>query len=163
MNWTTLLFSFNGRINRGKYWFALLLYMLAWFAFVALCFMWLGSFDADRLFRFAGGAMLIWLVAIVLFIAGTWSGIAVGIKRLHDRDKSGWWLLLFWLGPSVLSSGNLSPNDIGDIGSNAILGLAAFVLMVWGFIELGCLKGTAGPNSYGPDPLGPQTQPVIQS
>ncbi len=100
---------------------------------------------------------------LVLFIAGTWSGIAVGIKRLHDRDKSGWWLLLFWLGPSVLSSGNLSPNGIGDIGSNAILGLAAFVLMVWGFIELGCLKGTAGPNSYGPDPLGPQTQPVIQS
>ena len=160
MDWTTLLFSFKGRINRGKYWFALLLYMLAWIAFVALCFMWLGSIDPDRLLRIAGGAMLIWLIAIVLAIAGAWSGIAVGIKRLHDRDKSGWWLLLFWLGPSALTSGNMS---MGDTGGNFILNLAAFAIMIWGFVELGCLKGTTGPNAYGPDPLQPVVEPVIQN
>ena len=30
------------------------------------------------------------------------SGIAVGIKRLHDRDKGGWWLLLFYVVPGLL-------------------------------------------------------------
>jgi uncharacterized membrane protein YhaH (DUF805 family) len=27
------------------------------------------------------------------------------------------------------------------------------VLGIWGFVELGCLRGTAGPNRFGPDPL----------
>jgi uncharacterized membrane protein YhaH (DUF805 family) len=34
-----------------------------------------------------------------------------------------------------------------------ILALAGFELTVWGFIEIGCLRGTAGSNVYGPDPL----------
>ena len=35
MDWTTLLFSFKGRINRGKYWLAVLIYMAVWTAFIA--------------------------------------------------------------------------------------------------------------------------------
>ncbi len=93
MDWTTLLFSFKGRINRGKYWLAILIYIVAWIAFVAAAVMWLGGFDTDRLFSMVGGALLLWLAAIVLITAGTWSGIATGIKRLHDREKSGWWIL----------------------------------------------------------------------
>jgi len=34
-----------------------------------------------------------------------------------------------------------------------ILALAAFALTIWGFVEIGCLPGTTGSNSYGPDPL----------
>jgi uncharacterized membrane protein YhaH (DUF805 family) len=34
-----------------------------------------------------------------------------------------------------------------------ILALAAFALTIWGFVEIGCLRGTAGTNNYGPDPL----------
>jgi uncharacterized membrane protein YhaH (DUF805 family) len=34
-----------------------------------------------------------------------------------------------------------------------ILALAAFALTIWGFVEIGCLPGTAGTNGYGPDPL----------
>ena len=37
-------------------------------------------------------------VALIAYIPLIVSGLAVGIKRLHDRDKSGWWLLLFYLG-----------------------------------------------------------------
>jgi uncharacterized membrane protein YhaH (DUF805 family) len=33
------------------------------------------------------------------------------------------------------------------------LALAAFALTIWGFVEIGCLRGTDGSNEYGPDPL----------
>jgi uncharacterized membrane protein YhaH (DUF805 family) len=34
-----------------------------------------------------------------------------------------------------------------------VLALAAFALTIWGFVEIGGLRGTAGSNTYGPDPL----------
>ncbi len=51
-------------------------------------------------------------------------GLAVGVRRLHDTNRTGWWLLLVF---AVI---------IGWI-----------VLLVW-FIK----QGDAGPNKYGPDP-----------
>jgi uncharacterized membrane protein YhaH (DUF805 family) len=36
-----------------------------------------------------------------------------------------------------------------------VLGLIAFAIGVWAFVELGCLRGTIGPNRYGSDPLEP--------
>lgn len=53
-------------------------------------------------------------------------GLAVGVRRLHDTNRSGWWILI-----SVLPL-------IGPI-----------VMLV--FTVSG---GTRGPNSYGPDPKG---------
>lgn len=150
MDWSTLLFSFQGRINRGKYWLAALIYIGAWFVFTAAALIWLGGIDFDQLFRFAGGALLIWLVAVVLFVAGTWSAFATGVKRLHDRDKSGWWMLLFWFGPSL---GGGSGSAMGDSSANVLLSLIGAVIAIWAFVELGCLRGTTGPNQYGPDPL----------
>jgi uncharacterized membrane protein YhaH (DUF805 family) len=52
-------------------------------------------------------------------------GLAVSFRRLHDIDRTGWWWLLVF-------------TVIGTI-----------LLIVWF-----CLKGTAGPNRYGSDPLG---------
>ena len=151
MDWTTLLFSFQGRINRGKYWLAALIYMVVWIVFIAFIFMWIGKLDFANLFSVAGAGLLIWLIGFILFIAGTWSGLAVGIKRLHDRDKSGWWILLFWLGPTILGNWQLAAPDLGG---GLILSLAAAAIAIWAFVELGCLRGTPGPNQYGPDPLG---------
>lgn len=157
MDWTTLLFSFQGRINRGKYWLVGLLYIAAWIVFSILAIAWLGGVDPEQLFRFAGGAVLIWLIAIALLVAGTWSGFATGVKRLHDRGKSGWWILLFWLGPS-LGGGSTSAMQDGG-GTSVVLSLIGAAIAIWGFVELGCLRGTRGPNQYGPDPLEPQGTP----
>jgi hypothetical protein len=52
-------------------------------------------------------------------------GIAVGVRRLHDVDRSGWWLLLAFI-PLV----------------------GTIILIVWF-----CTRGTPGPNRFGPDPL----------
>ena len=64
MDWTTLLFSFNGRINRGKYWLAVLIYMAVWTTFIAVILIWLGGLNIDNLLSFAGAALLIWLIGI---------------------------------------------------------------------------------------------------
>jgi hypothetical protein len=50
---------------------------------------------------------------------------AMGVRRLHDTDRSGWW----WL-----------------IGFIPLIGI--IVLIVFG-----CFEGTRGPNRFGPDPL----------
>jgi uncharacterized membrane protein YhaH (DUF805 family) len=156
MDWTTLLFSFKGRINRGKYWLAVLIYMAVWTTFIAVSLVWLGGLNIDNLLSFAGAALLIWLIGLVLLVLETWSGLAVAVKRLHDRNKSGWWVLLFWLGPSILVSWQTAAPDLGG---GFILALAAGALGIWAFVELGCLRGTPGPNRYGPDPLGNPAYP----
>ena len=38
---------------------------------------------------------------------------------------------------------------------SAVLGFAASAIGVWAFVELACLRGTVGPNAYGPDPIEP--------
>jgi uncharacterized membrane protein YhaH (DUF805 family) len=87
---------------------------------------------------------------VILGFFGLWSGLAVAIKRLHDRNKSGWWLLLFWLVPNLL--GSVPMSAAGTVFGTPVA-LASFVIWIWGFVEIGCLKGTTGPNDYGPDPL----------
>ncbi len=150
MDWMWLLFSFRGRINRGKYWLAILIYSVLWVAFTAAVLMWLGGLNTDNLFTLAGAGLAIWLAAAILIVAGTWSGFATGIKRLHDRDKSGWWIVLFWFGPTVLGG---METGMPHIGGGFLLSMIGTAIAVWGFIELCCLRGTIGSNRYGSDPL----------
>jgi uncharacterized membrane protein YhaH (DUF805 family) len=144
MNWGNLLFSYEGRINRAKFWLAVLVYFVA---SIVAAIVGLGISDAV-------GQLLINGVSLVAFV----SGIFVAIKRLHDRDRSGWWLLLFYIAPSVLLAigiiwavAAIVAGSSGGIGWLIIL--AGFAVGIWGFVELGCLRGTIGPNQYGPDPL----------
>ena len=135
MDIVQLLFGFQGRINRAKYWIAVVIYIAA--VLVA------GVIGVGLGF----GAFFL-LIAVVIYIPILISGIAVGIKRLHDRDKSGWWLLVFFLLPAVLSWLATSMSSIGWL-----LSLASLALSIWGLVELGILRGTSGPNQYGADPL----------
>ena len=95
-------------------------------------------------------------VALVIDIFGFWiPSLAVSARRLHDTNKSNWYLLLAAPALAWLLVGILPPImvpsewvDIIDLGCLAVaLGgnVALFVLC--------CLQGTAGPNRYGPAPL----------
>jgi len=150
MDLGTLLFGFNGRINRAKYWLATLIYFVVSVIVVGVEF----GLGEESI----AGPALRTIVDIGIAI----SGIAVGIKRLHDRDKSGLWLLFFYVVPGVLITLAILLGIFGIAGESsanlavaALLGLAAFAIAVWMFVELGCLRGTVGPNRYGPDPLDP--------
>jgi uncharacterized membrane protein HdeD (DUF308 family) len=87
----SLLFSFRGRINRTKYWFVTGVVTLGIFLIV-LSFA-LAELDGVGL---APGFLLIVLLLI--------SGLAAGVKRLHDRDKSGWWLLFYGPGSGIFQA-----------------------------------------------------------
>jgi len=149
MDYKVLLFGYDRRINRAKYWLAWGLWLAASLAVIVTTFL-LGILFGPWV------SVIILCLTLILGLLGIMSWIAVGLKRLHDRDKSGWWLLLFYLGPAVLDAmGQLAG------GGGVIFRLAASAVSIWGLIELGCLPGTAGPNRYGPDPLGDAaTQPA---
>jgi uncharacterized membrane protein YhaH (DUF805 family) len=145
-----LLASYRGRVNRAKYWLAALIYIAVVIVLIAIGFIMFGNSlletggeDAEDVIAglFSKGIGFL-LIALIVYIPMIISGVFVGIKRLHDRDKSGWWLLLFYLVPGLLS------------GHGAILSLIGFALSIWGIVELGFLRGTVGANKYGPDPLG---------
>jgi uncharacterized membrane protein YhaH (DUF805 family) len=133
----SLLFSFRGRINRTKYWFVTGVVTLGIFLIV-LSFA-LAELDGVGL---APGFLLIVLLLI--------SGLAAGVKRLHDRDKSGWWLLFYGAGSGIFQA-------IGDALGGQGFALAWYLLstLLWigMIIDLGILRGTPGPNRYGADPL----------
>jgi uncharacterized membrane protein YhaH (DUF805 family) len=120
MDLGNLLFSFQGRINRAKYWLA---QCIAWIIATVVGLVLATVLSSSQI---AVGVALLTELSVVLI-----SSIAIGVKRTHDRDKSGWWLLIFYLIP------------------------------FWMIVELGFLRGTAGPNQYGPDPLdGAAAQPA---
>ena len=155
MGWRNFLFSFRGRFNRAKYWQFVLCYIGAAFAFVAIVF------AAET----AGGevaAAALLISAIVFTIPTTIATIAVAVKRLHDRNKTGWWLLLFFLLPAFLSgvAEGISPSAEELSASGLVIMLVALVIGIWGFLEIAVLRGTRGPNAFGPDPLQFSSEPV---
>lgn len=152
---STLLFSFQGRINRQPFWLANLAVIALTFVIFSTLFMVFELDLEDGAGVLIGGSL--WL--LVLYVPLLWIGLAVATKRLHDRSKSAWWLLLFYALPGVLDSAG---DQVGGLGT--VLSLASLAISVWAMIELGFLRGTPGPNAYGPDPLGGADagEPVVQ-
>jgi uncharacterized membrane protein YhaH (DUF805 family) len=78
--------------------------------------------------------------------------LALTVRRLHDRNKSGWWLLLFWGGPGILVE--LERGVRRESLLDVLLTVAAGIPFIWGLVEISILPGTIGSNSYGEDPRG---------
>jgi uncharacterized membrane protein YhaH (DUF805 family) len=155
MNLLYFLFGFDGRFNRAKYWLAVALYTAVSLGFAFFAIDTLRLLDKDSSFEFLGGGLVLWITGLSLALMVLWSSLATGVKRLHDRDKSGWWILLFLLAPIVLSG---AARTAIHGGAGVLLTLASFAIGVWAIIELGFLPGTRGANLYGPDPLLPDDQ-----
>lgn len=135
------LFGASGRINRAKYWLSLLKYCIA------------GLLAAVILFTAAGIAAPLFIIMVFLFLVPwlLW-GFSITTERLHNRDKSAWWLAVFYLVPGALGQLAKAEWFAGAAGPvlHYILALAAFALTIWGFVEIGCLRGTAGSKPMGP-------------
>jgi uncharacterized membrane protein YhaH (DUF805 family) len=96
--------------------------------------------------------LLVMILGGIGYIVAFISSLAVGVKRLHDRDKSGWWIVLFYIVPSALIEiGAMIDPTRTTVG--LMLALVALLIIIWAIVELGCLRGTRGPNRFGPDPL----------
>jgi uncharacterized membrane protein YhaH (DUF805 family) len=170
MDWTWYLFRFDGRINRAKLWLAGLI-IVCWMIFLAALVVTAGSlfgnarsfgFGIEDLFGIVDPvayrslssadlpSLFIKLVGTPLFL---WVYFATSIKRLHDRDKSGWWMVPFFLMPGLY---NQFADRLGASYVSLPFGLLAFVLCLWGFIEMYCLKGSRKTNRFGANPLAPR-------
>ena len=103
--------NFSPRAARSEFWF--------WTLFSVLASIAAGLVDL-AVFPDADVSPVNSLVGLALFLPG----LAVSVRRLHDLDRTGWWLLL---GFTVIG---------------------ALVLIYWA-----CLRGTLGPNRFGPAPL----------
>jgi uncharacterized membrane protein YhaH (DUF805 family) len=174
MGYLWLLFGFSGRINRARIWLAGLI--------VVGCMLLLGSamvtvgkllgmpisfysFSTDDIFIVVDPAsyrampstnrllLAVHMVATPLFL---WIYAAISIKRLHDRDRSGWWMIPFFVVPGLY-------NQLGSwLGSSIpaiALAIVVFGVAIWGGVELYFLRGTRDSNRFGADPLAP-TDPV---
>jgi uncharacterized membrane protein YhaH (DUF805 family) len=97
MSMSQLLFSFQGRLNRKPYWMTAIVITILMIVLIVIAI----AFFVER--EIGASIAVVALIAL-LYIPLIWIGLAVGAKRLHDRDKSAWWLLLFYAVPSVLSS-----------------------------------------------------------
>lgn len=176
MNFLSYLFGFEGRINRAKLWLAGLI-ILSWMIFLAVLTYAasiivghqgsltiklniddiFGIFDPSSFHpqSFADlPVLLLRLIGTPLFV---WIYLATSVKRLHDRNRSGWWMALFFVVPGLYSQ---FEGRLGDSIFVSLLGYAAFGLTTFGCITMYFLKGNAGSNRFGPDPLEPiETNP----
>jgi uncharacterized membrane protein YhaH (DUF805 family) len=100
------------------------------------------------------------LATSIIALANMWIAFALSAKRLHDRDRTGWWLiwqlLILVLAVILVVVAVAVPHEQGAVwyALAGAAGLAAFVISVWLCVQIGCLRGTQGPNRFGPDPLG---------
>lgn len=111
--------NFQGRAPRSEYWWFFLFVIIADIAISILAAI-LGAVLGDT------GAMIGSLISIVFALAIIVPALAVTVRRLHDLDRSGWWIFI-----------SLVP-IIGPI-----------LLIIWY-----CTKGSVGQNRFGNDPLG---------
>ena len=143
-----LLFSFQGRLNRKPFWLTSIamavIAMVLSGILVAIAGFALMTGDIAAVIAAVG---IVGLVIVILYIPIIWIWLALGAKRLHDRNKSAWWLLVFYVLPGVLTA-----IPAGEMLGFA-LALAGLAISIWALVELGFLRGTSGPNDYGPDPL----------
>jgi uncharacterized membrane protein YhaH (DUF805 family) len=149
MRLARLLFGFNGRISRGTFWLGLAIAGLGAIAVVAV---------------FAGliaiaplPTMAIEIPALIVLppIALSWSATVLCVKRLHDRGRSGLWLIA----PFAVSAAAIAlMGDSPERGSalSIAIGFATVAFYGWMFVEIGLLGGESGPNRFGPDPLEPR-------
>jgi uncharacterized membrane protein YhaH (DUF805 family) len=172
------LFSFEGRINRAKYWYALFASSAACLVFLSILASAIGgifgtsikSIDVDFLdilsklpalpfsisFRDPAPSpavmVLFYVVGTPIFVVGMWFCAATTVKRLHDRNKSGWWIVPFFIAPGLL---NRLWDWLDEPTAALVVSAIAFGLTVWCMVEMLFRRGSRGPNRFGPDPLAP--------
>lgn len=181
MDYVWFLFRFEGRINRAKYWLSGLI-ILGGALLLALLLSGVTklfgtstpssfAFQDSDIFRLADPAalrqaidslrktdltstatLLPLLFRVVVTPVVVWCCAAILIKRLHDRNRSGWWMIPFFVVPGLYHQ---FEDRLGNSYAMILVGLIAAILGLWCFVEIACLSGTSGPNRFGPDPLAP--------
>lgn len=143
-------FVFKGRARRKEYW--------SWVLFSAL----LNIVVAVAVMMMSSSATVQTCVSLLLAILMFFPGFSVAVRRLHDVDRSGWWLGGYYIVSFVyiLILAFLGLDNLGEDATSAtiVVGLLSLVFilaaLIWAIVMLVWYfaKGTDGPNKYGEDP-----------
>jgi uncharacterized membrane protein YhaH (DUF805 family) len=139
--------QFSGRAPRAEYWWFYLGTIVASIPVAIL----------DKVLGDTGALSGIFNLAILL----PWLGVTV--RRLHDTDRTGWWLLLLFI--PFLAAGVMvgflaaqarlngtASDPFSSMGAVMIASIAGLIFLVILVIVFLALPGTVGPNRYGADP-----------
>lgn len=128
--------DFNGRASRGEFWTFLIFVTVLTFA--------AHQIDAMRGERVAI-AMNMGIFELSITLILLLPTVTVGVRRLHDMGRSGWWMMLIylpWL--ATLASGDNPSLTLVAAGALLLGGISWIVMML--------LPGEAGENAYGMPP-----------
>jgi len=137
--------DFSGRAPRAEYWWYTLGVIIAYVVLMVVE----GIVGLDgMIFGVYGPLSLLMMLALLV------PGLAVTARRLHDTNRSGWWMLIavvpyFIVG--VLAGGAAASGSMGALAGAGLVSLLALVGAVVLLVFL-VLPGTRGDNRYGPDP-----------
>lgn len=101
--------TFSGRAQRSEFW---------WFYLFNV----IGSVIVNVIDTAVIGIpalSIVWMLGMLI------PGIAVSVRRMHDLDKSGWWIFI------------------------VLIPIVGIILYIYWFVQ----RGTVGPNRFGDDPL----------
>jgi uncharacterized membrane protein YhaH (DUF805 family) len=153
-----ILFGFRGRITRRPWWWGTTIAILAVAGIaIAAAIGHVGWENIEKIKTFDLHSRSVWALLVVSAIL-TWPGLALGFKRLHDRNYSCWWAVI----PTVLACEANAVRATTDLGGTfdapslimTLLGSVSSLFSLWLRVPCGVLKGRPGPNRFGPDPLG---------
>jgi uncharacterized membrane protein YhaH (DUF805 family) len=128
---------FQGRARRSAYW---------WFVLFNIGTQFVAQTIDLALKSILGFGLFSPIAALALFVPT----LALGVRRLHDRNLTGWWMLvpvLCGIALGVVTTAEL------DGGSGAGSLIAFLALVAWlGLVVTLALPGTPGPNRFGVNP-----------
>ncbi|MGC1777121.1 MAG: DUF805 domain-containing protein [Xanthobacteraceae bacterium] len=139
----SLYFSFRGRLNPALFWVCTLTQAIYLFIVWAI----ISAATEDQ----KASALVYWsLVSVLVILPIGVSAAAAGVKRLHDHNRPGWWLLVLYGAPAVILASGYAFNSLPSWFHPASA-LVAAPLLFGAFVWLGCQRGTVGLNPYGPE------------
>ena len=140
--------QFSGRAPRAEYW---------WFAGATLVI----GFVADIIDQIANNEMGV--LGVVTSLGLLIPTLAVTVRRLHDTDRSGWWMLAAiapaayfgFEGSQAALNGTV---ETWESSPSGLIAIVAFCLACLVILIFTLLRGAESPNRYGPDPYGKQDE-----
>ena len=142
--------DFSGRAPRAEFWWFYLLLLIT--VVVASI---IDSIIGSKLFGPYG------IVACLAYLALLLPYIAVAVRRLHDTDRTGWWMAppivlgvisMVMMGPALADpTATSNPAAMTGMGTASIILLLALIIGLVVLVFF-LLSGTKGPNKYGDDP-----------
>lgn len=159
---------FKGRAMRSEFWWFVLLLLLIeiGLSFVTgllmIPLLIKGQFNAESIMSVQLPLSIVMIVVELVFLLPS---LGVLTRRLHDRNKSGWWIFVYYLLTALcmvpmfllftVADHSEQFNDKITFALVFVMSIMSILLLALGITILVwcCQRGTIGPNKYGPDPL----------